>query len=75
MRVDTNDLVGIAEIAALAGVGESAVHNWAARYEDFPAPVVERHRCRLWRRQDVDHWLRSPRIITRTIPPKLKEDP
>lgn len=34
------ELVGVYEIAAMAGVGTSAVANWRNRFQDFP-PVVE----------------------------------
>ncbi len=35
------DLVGVAEVAELAGVTRQAVTNWRARDRGFPAPVAE----------------------------------
>lgn len=37
----TTELLGLQEIADLAGVTASAVANWRRRFPDFPAPVVE----------------------------------
>ena len=35
------DIVGINEIAALAGVSSQAVVNWRSRATDFPRPIKE----------------------------------
>ena len=35
------DLIGLYEIAALAGRTPSAVSNWRKRFADFPTPIVD----------------------------------
>jgi hypothetical protein len=59
------ELVGIHEVAAMAGVTSSAVSNWIARYTDFPEPVAELHCGRIYTRAEVQRWLklRSTRAI------------
>ena len=37
--INTDDIVGIYEIAEYAGVRTTAVINWKNRYSDFPKPV------------------------------------
>lgn len=54
--------------------GADAFAVYAARYSDFPAPIVSRGRyCRLYLRQDVEAFLKShPRVgrkRTRDTPP------
>ncbi len=36
----TEALIGIYEVADLAGVSSSAVVNWRKRFSDFPAPLA-----------------------------------
>lgn len=50
-------LLGLAEIAALAGVDLAAARNWRARYEDFPAPVQGAKEAGLWEREAIEIWL------------------
>jgi predicted DNA-binding transcriptional regulator AlpA len=55
--VDSEDLVGAAEVAELLGLAQaSSVSVYARRYSDFPLPVVElpRSKVRLWLRADID---------------------
>lgn len=52
------ELVGIFEIAELAGVTRQAVANWRARAEDFPEPVADLRSGPVFRRADVRRWLR-----------------
>jgi predicted DNA-binding transcriptional regulator AlpA len=54
--LDTAELVGAFEIAALLGWERSTVANWAARYDDFPKPVAWLHAGRVWRWSDVLAW-------------------
>lgn len=35
----SDNLVGIAEIAALSNVTKQAVTNWRLRYDSFPKPI------------------------------------
>jgi predicted DNA-binding transcriptional regulator AlpA len=56
-RVDLDTLVDSAEVATILGLGNPrAVSVYRRRYEDFPAPVLERGRCLLWHRGEVESW-------------------
>ncbi len=53
-------LVGVGEIAKLAGVTSAAVANWRTRgTRGFPAPVHEGKNGPLYRLRDVAEWLES----------------
>lgn len=53
-----DDLMGIAEIAQLAGVTPQAVANWRARQPEFPKPVASLKSGPVFRRTQVRAWLR-----------------
>lgn len=55
--MDVSDLIGLFEIAELAGVSPSAVANWRARDLNFPKPVVELKSGPVFRGTDVRAWL------------------
>lgn len=60
MRVETSELVNSDEVAQMLGLTRrQAVSTYRTRYDDFPAPVVDKGRCRLWLRQDVERWARA----------------
>jgi hypothetical protein len=55
--VDPADLMDSGEVADQLGLSSfRAVSGYRARYTDFPAPVVDRPRCKLWLRQDIERW-------------------
>lgn len=61
-KLDSDDLVGAAEVAALLRLSHpSSVTTYLRRYADFPMPVVNlsSSRVRLWRRQDIERWHRD----------------
>ncbi len=61
-KLDSGDLVGAAEVAAILGLSHpSSVTTYLRRYPDFPKPVVDlsASRVRLWRRQDIERWHRK----------------
>jgi predicted DNA-binding transcriptional regulator AlpA len=61
-KVDSDDLVGAAEVAAILRLSHpSSVTTYLHRYPDFPKPVVDlsASRVRLWRRQDIERWDRQ----------------
>ena len=61
-RVNTEDLIGAAEVAALLGLSHhNSVSTYLRRYEDFPRPVVDlsKSRVRLWLRPEIEAWARS----------------
>jgi chromosome partitioning protein len=53
-----DQLVGIFEIAEMAGVTRQAVANWRTRTSDFPAPVAELQSGPVFRRDQVRRWLK-----------------
>jgi len=53
------ELLGVAEIAALAAVTKQAVSNWRSRYEDFPRPMQELQSGPVWEREKVEAWVLS----------------
>lgn len=63
--IDLDDLVDRNEIAALLGVGPTAISNYVARTSDkhppFPEAVITRSRgrFRLWDIEDVVRWHES----------------
>lgn len=54
-----NDLVGLAEIAARAGVTKDAVQKWRIRYTEFPKPEAELAATPVWQWRAVEGWLRK----------------
>lgn len=57
MRND--DLIGIAEIADLAGVSKQVISNWHARYDHFPRPIQRLRSGPVWKREAVEMWVQS----------------
>jgi hypothetical protein len=51
------DLMGLAEIARLAGVSPQAISNWQKRKEDFPAPLAHLASGAVWDGAVVRVWL------------------
>lgn len=63
---DLDDLIGMYDIADMAGVGKPAASNWLRRHADFPRPVHHvSHGTKLFSRVAVKAWLAS-----RTTNPK-----
>src|SRR5262249_37204819 len=52
------DIVGINEIATMAGVSSQAVANWRVRAPDFPQPLRELASGPVFRRSQVRAWLK-----------------
>lgn len=53
-----HDLVGINEIAALAGVSSQAVTNWRSRSSDFPSPLADLASGPVFRKSQIRAWLK-----------------
>jgi chromosome partitioning protein len=51
------DLVGIAEIAALASVSKQVVSNWRRRYDHFPKPIKNLESGPVWNKEAVVAWI------------------
>ncbi|MCU1498521.1 MAG: hypothetical protein JWM47_2474 [Acidimicrobiales bacterium] len=55
--IDPDDLLDATAVADLLGLASGRVISvYLARYPDFPAPAIERGRCRLWLKADVEGW-------------------
>src|SRR6266542_6873587 len=65
--MDAEDLVGVFEIAEMAGVTTQAVANWRVRGRDFPAPVAELRAGPVFKRDQIRAWLRRKRVPSSTI--------
>lgn len=55
--LETEELVGISEIAERSEVSKQAVTNWVARYSDFPRPIVILASGPVFYWRDVVAWL------------------
>ena len=64
---ENDDLVGVFEIAKMAGVSSAAVANWRSRFDDFPGPVVVLRSGPVFKRAQVRRWLRKRRGKMATI--------
>jgi len=68
MALDS-DLLGLSDIARLAGVRRNVVANWRDRHDDFPQPAENPSTGPLFRRQDIADWLVSNRPQAKKIQP------
>jgi prophage regulatory protein len=55
----TRHLVGLAELAEMLAVSKQRAVQIADAYSDFPAPEVDLASGRVWRRADVERWIRK----------------
>lgn len=60
--IEESGLVGLSEIAEMAGVSKQAVTNWRSRYPDFPPPVAELRSGPVWGRRDFLAWAEEHQI-------------
>lgn len=58
-RIDPDELVDPGEAAAILGITANAVSVYRKRYADFPAPAIEKGRCLLWHRRDIEAWAQA----------------
>jgi len=54
-----SDLVGAAEVAALAGVPRSTIRTWTGRGK-LPAPFAVLAMGPVWLKRDIQDWLKRP---------------
>ena len=55
-----DELLDASDVAELLGLtNPKGVSVYQRRYEDFPAPVISRGRCRLWTRKEIASWVRK----------------
>lgn len=50
------DLIGVTEIAQLAGVSRKRAYELVAK-TDFPTPAAQISRGKLWHRSDIEAWI------------------
>lgn len=59
-RIDSDQLVGAAEIAARLGMKRpQVIHDWRRRYPDFPEPVAHLRQALVWNWPDVERWAKQ----------------
>lgn len=68
------DLVGVAEIARMAGVSKQAVANWRARSDDFPKPLSELKSGPVWMASDIRAWAERRGIELRPVRREAQSD-
>lgn len=54
--MNTDDLVGAAEIAERLSTTLNTVHSWRRRHDDFPEPVAKLRQALVWAWPDVEVW-------------------
>ncbi len=57
-----NQLVGMSEIAQIAGVTKQAVANWRDRNEDFPKPIANLKQGPVWQLGEIAQWAKGKDI-------------
>ena len=54
--VSINQIVGLAEAAAVLGVSKENLVLWTKRYPTFPVPIARLQSTRVWDRVDLQRW-------------------
>jgi chromosome partitioning protein len=62
-----DDLVGLFEVAKLAGVTPAAVANWRTRHGDFPHAVTELRSGPVFQLSQVRKWLKKRKVNMATV--------
>jgi chromosome partitioning protein len=57
------EVIGLAEVAQMAGVTPAAVGNWRTRFEDFPEPVAALRAGPVFEIDRIRRWLRKHRGV------------
>lgn len=64
-----DNLVGTAEIAQRLGVKRpQVVHDWMRRHDDFPQPVAEVSRVKVFNWPDVERWAKATGRLGGSVP-------
>lgn len=72
---DTIELVGVSEIAEMAGVSKQVVTNWRARSEKFPPPVAELRSGPVWSLRDIVTWSSANGVEVRVADKPSSKEP
>lgn len=57
--MDKDEILGLAEIAEMAGVTKQAVNNWRIRFESFPKPIQNLQSGPIWSREKIETWVKN----------------
>jgi predicted DNA-binding transcriptional regulator AlpA len=69
VRLDARDLLDSTEVAEVIGLANpKGVAVYRRRYRDFPAPAVQKGRCVLWLRTEIEAWAVERRRSRRGSP-------
>ncbi|MFN6120408.1 MAG: helix-turn-helix transcriptional regulator [Actinomycetes bacterium] len=60
-KIDPDDLISPEEVAKLIGLSNPRGVSVYRKRPGFPTPVIEKGRCVLWLRADVEKWAASRR--------------
>ena len=56
-KIDPAELIDAAEAAPIIGIrNPKGVGIYRRRYPEFPTPVVDKGRCVLWLRDEIEAW-------------------
>lgn len=69
---ETLDLVGVAEIADMAGASKNSVSNWKKTHENFPKPVANLRSGPVFWKSQVEEWLLQ-RLSNPKIAPYVRQ--
>jgi predicted DNA-binding transcriptional regulator AlpA len=58
MAREPDDLVGLAEVAAMLNTSRTQANRWTRR-EDFPEPIARLRATPVWRADDVKAWAKE----------------
>jgi len=61
MKPVSHHLVGAVEIAAMLGVTRQRIYQLTHEDPTFPQPEVELASGRVWKREDIEKWIRKAR--------------
>ena len=55
------DILGLAEVAEIAGVSKQVVSNWRKRRKTFPIPYTELKMGPIWynQRGEIEEWIKQ----------------
>jgi len=62
MAQKPDDLVGLAEVAAMLKTSRTQANRWTRR-EDFPEPVARLRATPVWRADDVKAWAKQRKPV------------
>lgn len=65
--MNNQDMIGIFEIAEMAGVTSAAVVNWRSRHHDFPKPIFELKSGPVFNVDQIRKWLKKRRSTMCTV--------